>query len=52
MSTWVVIFFVTWIANILLVEFAALRPIKNIINIDEARDDSKYPVFRDWTQSL
>jgi hypothetical protein len=45
MSTWVVIFFVNWIANILLIEFAALRPIKKIINVDEARD-SKFPPFR------
>lgn len=45
MSTWVVIFFVNWIANILLVEFAAIRPVKNIINVDEARD-SKFPAFR------
>ena len=45
MSTWVVIFFVNWIANILLIEFAALRPVKRIINVDEARD-SKFPAFR------
>lgn len=36
---------INWFLNILLIEFFALRPIKNIINVDEDRD-SKFPAFR------
>ena len=38
-------FFINWFVNILAIEFLALRPIKNIINVDEERD-SKYHAFR------
>lgn len=42
---YVVLFFVNWALNILIVEFLAIRKLKNVINVDEARD-SKYPAFR------
>ena len=45
MHTLWIIFLVNWALNILAIEFLALRKIKTIINIDEARD-SKYPAFR------
>ena len=43
--TWLYIFLINWLLNILAIEFLALRKIKPIINVDEARD-SKYPAFR------
>jgi hypothetical protein len=39
------VFLVNWLINILAIEFLALRKIKNIIDVDEARD-SKYSAFR------
>lgn len=43
--TWLHIFLINWLINILCIEFLALRKIQPIINVDEARD-SKYPAFR------
>ena len=43
--TCLVLFLVNWAINILLIEFMALRKLKNIINVDEERD-SKYHAFR------
>ena len=45
MNFWFKLFLINWLLNILAVEFLALRKIKNIINIDEARD-SKFQAFR------
>ena len=45
MNSYVVLFFVNWFLNILLVEFLAIRKLTNVIKVDEARD-SKYPAFR------
>lgn len=44
-NSYLVLFMVNWALNILLVEFLAIRKLKNVINVDEARD-SKYPPFR------
>lgn len=38
-------FLVNWLVCILIMEFLAIRKLKNVINIDEARD-SKYEAFR------
>ena len=42
---WVKIFIINWVLNILLIEFMAIRKLKKIITVDEARD-SKYQAFR------
>ena len=44
-NKWFIVFLINWVINILVVEFLALRKIKNIINVDEKRD-SKYKAFR------
>ena len=44
-QTALIVFGVNWLLNIILIEFFALRPLKNVINVDEDRD-SKYPAFR------
>jgi len=44
MDFWLKVFFVNWLINILLVEFAFLK-LNRIIDVDEERD-SKYKAFR------
>ena len=43
--TWITLFFINWVANILIVEFLCIRKLKPVLNVNEARD-SKYPAFR------
>lgn len=45
MGFWLNAFLVNWFINILVMEFLAIRKLRNVINIDEKRD-SKYEAFR------
>jgi hypothetical protein len=45
MGFWLNAFLVNWLINIIIIEFFAIRKLKNVINIDEKRD-SKYEAFR------
>lgn len=45
MGFWLNVFLVNWLVNILIMEFLAIRKLKNVININEERD-SKYEAFR------
>jgi len=45
MKFWTKAFIINWMLNILAVEFFAIRKLKSIINVNEARD-SKYNAFR------
>ena len=45
MGFWTNAFLVNWLINIIVIEFLAIRKLRNVINIDEKRD-SKYEAFR------
>lgn len=45
MGYWLNVFLINWAINIIVIEFFAIRKLKNVINIDEERD-SKYKAFR------
>lgn len=45
MNTWVILFLVNWIVNIIAIEFSVFRKMRHVLNVDEARD-GKYPAFR------
>lgn len=42
---WIIVFFVNWLINILMVEFLAIRKLKSVINVNEERDQ-KFKAFR------
>ena len=45
MPTYVIAFLINWLVNILIIEFFAIRKLKPLIKVDEARD-SQYPAYR------
>ena len=45
MRTYVIAFLINWLVNILIIEFFAIRKLKPLIKVDEARD-SQYPAYR------
>lgn len=45
MCFWISLFFINWFVNILIIEFFAIQKIKNIIKVDEERDQ-KFHAFR------
>ena len=45
MASWLTLFLINWLINIVVVELFAIRKLKPIIKVDEARD-SQFPAFR------
>jgi hypothetical protein len=45
MGFWINAFLINWLVNIIVIEFLAIRKLRNVIKVDEARD-SKYEAFR------